>query len=103
MATGLLNGTLSVWPSARTPIFRPTHRVAIGRIGHRFRLKLSIKHGVGRYHFALTKGHLPPGLKLRGATVVGTPTKATHRTVRIAATNQVGGTISKKYKVVVGT
>jgi hypothetical protein len=100
---GLLNGTLSVWPSARTPIFRPTHRVAIGRVGHRFRLKLSIKHGVGRYHFASAKGHLPPGLKLHGATVVGTPTKATHRTVRIAATNQVGGTISKRYKVVVGT
>jgi hypothetical protein len=103
MHTGLLNGTLSVWPSARTPSFRPTHRVAHGHVGHRFHLKLAIKHGVGTYHFAVIKGHLPAGLKLHGKAVVGTPTKASHRTVRIAATNQVGGTISKRYKVIVGS
>jgi hypothetical protein len=101
MHTGLLSGTLSVWPATRTPIFRPVHKVAHGRVGHRFHLKLAIRHGVGSYHFAVSKGHLPAGLKLHGAKVVGTPTKAGHRTVKITATNQVGGRISKKYKVVV--
>jgi hypothetical protein len=92
------NDSLSVWPTVSKPRFSPAHLFTHGRVGHRVRVRLTITNGVGGYHFAVTKGKLARGLRLRGSHVVGTLRKATKRRVTITATNPFGATISKRYK-----
>jgi hypothetical protein len=92
------NDSLSVWPTATRPAFAPGRLLTHGRVGHRVRVRLAVTGGVGGYRFAVTRGKLAPGLKLRGSRVVGTLRKATRRKVTITATNPFGATISKKYK-----
>jgi hypothetical protein len=92
------NDSLSVWPTTTTPVFSPKRLFSHGRVGHRVRIRLAINGGVGSYRFAVTRGKLAPGLKLRGSRVVGKLRKATKRKVTITATNPFGATISMKYK-----
>jgi hypothetical protein len=92
------NDSLSVWPALSRKHYRPHHLLLHGRVGRHVSKKLSILGGVGTYTFAIAKGKLAKGLKLRGATVVGTPTKVMNGSVTFTATNQLGGTVTRTYK-----
>jgi hypothetical protein len=96
--TAVDNDSLSVWPTATKPAFAPGRLFTHGRVGHRVRVRLAVTGGVGGYRFAVTRGKLAPGLKLRGSRVEGKLKKATRRKVTITATNPFGATISKRYK-----
>jgi hypothetical protein len=83
---------MAVMPALPPIAITPRH-LPHAKVHHHFAIRLSVSGGIGHYRFTITAGHLPRGLALHGAKIVG---KAKHRGVRhirITATNQYGGAI----------
>jgi hypothetical protein len=59
----------------------------VGTVAAHYAYSLTATGGNGRYHYAITAGELPPGIKLMGKTLKGIPTTAGDYTVSITVTD----------------
>ena len=60
------------------------------RVAHRYRARLIATFGIGRYHWAIRRGHLPRGLRLdtRTGRLTGTPAQRGTFHIRVKVTDR---------------
>jgi sugar lactone lactonase YvrE len=92
-------GHLAVSP----PLSVATRRLPGARLHRRYHATLRAYLGTTPYGFALTRGHLPPGLRLRGASITGRPRQTgTYRfTVRVRDASQPATRASRRLTITV--
>lgn len=68
-------------------------------VGVVYSVPLNISGGTEPYTLSLAEGVLPPGLSLAGESLVGTPSHAKGSRFRIRVTDQVGGSVTKRFNI----
>ena len=90
--------------SAQSPLTITTASLHAGNVGSTYSSDLSASGGTPPYRWAVTKGSLPPGLTLSGATIGGTPTAAgtSDFTVQVTDSGQPAQTKQIALSLVIG-
>jgi subtilisin family serine protease len=70
-----------------------------GEVGLAYNATLAPGGGLPPYSITMTKGHLPPGLALGSPEIVGTPSRSGTYAFTIRITDQLGSSVSQKFKL----
>ena len=68
-------------------------------VGVGYSVPLNISGGTEPYTLSLAEGVLPAGLNLAGESLVGTPSHAKGSRFRIRVTDQLGGSVTKRFNI----
>jgi hypothetical protein len=96
-----MNGSKSIYATFTTPLSIASTSLPLGEANVLYNFGLMPTGGSPPYTLTVTKGSLPPGLRLGSPAILGTPTRPGKYNFTVQVTDQLGGSVSQKVTITV--